>query len=113
MKTMKEEVNGSIKLGQQKVAKIYKATCIESALVVEIDDELILGIDILASADIGSSIWGIFIALSGTKSSKKRRHLANVNSSKENSNAEIATILANSFEKSAAKLANTFLASKF
>lgn len=111
IKAIKEQVNEFVKLAKQKVAKIYKAAYMKNVLVFEIDDEPIPKVDTPAFPDIRSGIWGASIALNGTKSQKKKR-LASISLSKEKSNMETAIRLADSFEKTASKLANGFLASK-
>ncbi len=112
MKAIKEEVNKSVKSAWQKVAEIYEVTHIESVLVFEIDDKPIPGVNTLTSTSIRLSTQDISIALSDTESSRKKRCSASFYFSKEKSNTEAAIILANSFEKSAIKLTNTFSTSK-
>lgn len=111
IKTMKKDVNESVKSARQKAAKIYEAVCMESMLVFNIDDKPILGIDTPISSAIRSNSWETSVTLSRAKN-RKKRHLADVSSSKEKLNAEFTIILADSIEKSASKLANVFLASK-
>lgn len=72
MKVVKEEVNESVKSARQKSAEIYGAARVESALVFDIDDEPIPGVDTPASPSIGSSSRGASIVLSGAESRKKK-----------------------------------------
>lgn len=52
IKIVKKEVNKSVKSARQKAIEIYKAAYVKNALVFEIDDKLIPGINILASTNI-------------------------------------------------------------
>lgn len=82
IKAVKEEVNRSVESARQKAAEIYEATRVESALVFNINDEPIPGVDTPASPAIGSSSQGASITLSRSES-RKRRRSANVSSSKK------------------------------
>lgn len=102
METVAQDIEDSVKTRQQKAAENLETARLENALIFEIDDELIPGVD----TPNRSSTPGSSIALNPWQKKRKRN---NENTSETQLEAsQNAVLIANSFRDSTAVLADTF-----